>query len=99
MRTAATFGMALCFACLLPVCAQPVGNGRMFDTIIGGINVSSCNEFAERIQEARSKKGSSGGGMRDRMMAKNPEVCRQLINKLAGSTAYKLFDCNLIPNL
>jgi hypothetical protein len=102
---AAAFGMTLCLACILPISAQPVGNGRMFDTItdgiVQGINGSSCDEFAARIQEARNKKGTSGGGMKDRMkamMSKNPEMRRQLINKLAGPIANKLFDCNLIPS-
>jgi hypothetical protein len=102
---AATFGMTLCLACILSVSAQPAGNGRMFDTltdsIVQGINSSSCEEFAARVQEARNKKGASGGGMKDRMkamMAKNPEMRRQLINKIAGPLANKLFDCNLVPS-
>lgn len=102
---AATFGMTLCLACVLSVSAQPAGNGRMFDTftdgIVQGINNSSCEEFASRIQDARNRKGGSGGGMKDRMkgmMSKNPEMRRQLINKLAGPIANKLFDCNLIPS-
>jgi hypothetical protein len=102
--TCCHLGDALCLACLLPVSAQPVGNGRMFDTltdgVVQGINASSCDEFAARIQAARNQ-GSSGGGMKDRMkvmMAKNPEMRRQLINKLAGPIANKLFDCNLIPS-
>lgn len=102
---ATTFGMAFCFACLLPVSAQPAGNGRMFDTftdgIVQGINNSSCEEFSARMQEARNKKGGSSGGMKDRMkamMTKNPEMRRQLVNKLAGPIANKLFDCNLLPS-
>ena len=101
MRNRYLLSTLLIFVLAPAVSAQP--SGRMADTlgdaIVQEINTTSCDDFADRIQEARS--GNKKGGMRGRlksMMTRNPQLRTQLVNKIAGPILNKLIDCNLLPN-
>ncbi len=81
------------------VSAQPGGRmaDTLGDTIVQEISATSCDDFAARIQEARSGNKGMRGRLKS-MMTRNPQLRTQLVNKIAGPIVNKLIDCNLLPN-
>lgn len=94
--------IAVCISFAARAQAQP-GGGRMVDTfgdmIVQNLESMPCDEFAQRIQQGRSQQSGKQSQMKGRMMAmmqKNPDLRRQLIDKMAAPLANKMFDCNMM---
>jgi len=97
---AAALTAVVCLTTITPAIAQQRGE-QMVDAfanvIVDTITSSSCEDLAARMQQSRSNKNNPMRARVMQMLQKNPNLRRQLVNRIAAPVANKMLDCNLVP--
>jgi hypothetical protein len=88
-------------------CEQLASNEALLDVaanlVINKYQSASCEEIAQMKPQSGNSSQASGGqdvALQKKaieMLRKNPEMRKKFIDRVAGSIANRMFECNLIP--